>query len=458
MQALSLPISCLLAVILALVLPSSFFLVQGQLEDPNLALETILSGIETPIAMAFLGPDDMLVIEKDTGKVQRIQNGEIAEEPLLDVNVANQVERGLLGIAVSKNLSENKTYVFLYYTEAESETVEEGTEEEDGNNGDREERNRDSGEPVGNRLYRYELSEEGNELMNPKRLLDMPYKPGPAHNGGTIAIGGPGDNNVCVISGNLEIPPLNEGTGDNLAQNVRDGEEPDGRAGIICVTQDGQKINYNGKPEAGTAGGGILGDEHPLDMYYAYGIRNSFGLAFDPVTDNLWDTENGGYDEINLVEPGFNSGFSVITGSSQNSLNKDKFDEDNLVDFNGKGIYSDPELDLGQHIVPTAIVFYDSDVLGKEFENDMFVAAYTGKIFHFDLDENRTNLVLEGELADKIADIQEELGDVTFGDDAGSITDLKVGPEGYLYATLFGYKTGDIVRIVPQEANTRADE
>src|SRR3712207_7502754 len=47
-----------------------------------------------------------------------------------------------------------------------------------------------------------------------------------------------------------------------------------------------------------------------LAKYYAYGIRNSFGLAFDPVTQKLWMSENGpaAYDEINLIEPGSNSG------------------------------------------------------------------------------------------------------------------------------------------------------
>ena len=57
-------------------------------------------------------------------------------------------------------------------------------------------------------------------------------------------------------------------------------------------------------------GKGILGNTYPLNLYYAYGIRNSFGMDFDPVTGKLWDTENGpDYgDEINLVEPGFNSG------------------------------------------------------------------------------------------------------------------------------------------------------
>ena len=79
----------------------------------------------------------------------------------------------------------------------------------------------------------------------------MPYQPGPAHNGGAIAVGGPNNNSVCVIIGNLEIPPLNEGTGTNLAQNVHGGEEPDGRAGIICVTQDGQRINHDRRKNEG---------------------------------------------------------------------------------------------------------------------------------------------------------------------------------------------------------------
>jgi aldose sugar dehydrogenase len=421
----------------------------GEINDADLAVETILSGLEAPTAIAFLGLDDMLVIEKNTGKVQRIVNDEMADEPLLDLDVANQVERGLLGITVSKDAYDNKTYVFLFYTEAESGQGEDNGGERQSGNG--EEINEDSNEPIGNRLYRYELSENGTRLVNPKLLLDLPFEPGPGHNGGTIAIAGyNGSNNVCVIIGNLEIPPLNEGTGTNLAQNVRGGDKPDGRAGIICVTQDGQKIKNETGGEVEEKGGGILGNEHPLDMYYAYGIRNSFGITFDPLTGNLWDTENGGFDEINLVEPGFNSGFSVITGSSINDANEETFDQDDLVDFGGQGKYSDPELDLGQHIAPTAIVFLDSKSLGEEYENDMFVASVSGKIFHFDLDENRRQLVLEGKLEDNIADSEEELDDVVFADDMGPITDLKVGSDGYLYASIYGSDDGKIVRILPQ--------
>ena len=67
------------------------------LNDPNLKLERIIdTGLKSTTSMAFLGPDDILVLEKDTGIVHRILNGKIVPEPLLDVSVANEAERGLL--------------------------------------------------------------------------------------------------------------------------------------------------------------------------------------------------------------------------------------------------------------------------------------------------------------------------------------------------------------------------
>ena len=75
---------------------------------------------------------------------------------------------------------------------------------------------------------------------------------------------------------------------------------------MLAVSQDGKAPINNHK----------LGDYFPLNLYYVYGIRNSFGLDFDPVTGNLWDTENGPFfgDEINLVKPGFNSGWAEVQG------------------------------------------------------------------------------------------------------------------------------------------------
>ena len=399
--------------------------IQGEqpiINDPNLKTEVVVSGLELPTGMAFLGPDDILVTEKDKGTVRRITDGKILPEPLLDVNVANKSERGMLGIAVSKH-ENGTTYVFLYYTEAKVEGSDVCPVKGESCIGDI---------PLGNRLYRYELID--NKLVNPKLLLDLPTQPGPSHDGGVVKVG-PDDNNVYVVVGDLNY--IKNESAYTIAQNVVDGRPADGRGGILRVAQNGEVVG----------GIGILGDQDPLNKYYAYGIRNSFGIGFDPVTGNLWDTENGAShgDEINLVEPGFNSGHKGLMGLASLS---DGFDPDrDLVDFGGKGKYSDPEFEWIETIAPTAITFLNSDKLGKQYENDMFVGSAKDTLYHFDLNQDRTALLLDGTLSDKIADSDIENEGITFAKGLGTITDLEVGPDGYLYVV--SYHGGAIYRIVP---------
>jgi len=407
---------------------------QPSIKDSNLKVELVSSeGLELPTSMAFLGQDDILVLEKDKGTVQRIIDGKMLAEPLLDVNVANKSERGMLGIAVSKH-ENGPTYVFLYYTESQLEGSDICPVKGEPCIGD---------VPLGNRLYRYELV--NNKLVNPKLLLDLPTTQGPSHNGGVVKIGP--DNNVYLVVGDLNY--IKNQSAYTIAQNAVGGRFPDGRGGILRVTQNGEVVE----------GEGILGNEDPLNKYYAYGIRNSFGIAFDPVTEKLWDTENGGSaDEINLVEPGFNSGWKQLMGMA--SL-QEEFDPDkDLVDFGGRGKYSDPEFqwtsrgsgDDGEPMrinpAPTAIAFLNSDKLGEQYENDMFVGSVKeGRIFNFDLNDNRTELVLGNPLDDKVADTADELEDITFADGLGLVTDLEVGPDGYLYVVSIGH--GAIYRILP---------
>ena len=66
--------------------------------DPNLRAEAVFRGLRYPTSMAFLGPNDMLVLEKDQGTVQRIANGNMLAQPILSANVATEGERGMLGI------------------------------------------------------------------------------------------------------------------------------------------------------------------------------------------------------------------------------------------------------------------------------------------------------------------------------------------------------------------------
>ncbi|MBV9179169.1 MAG: PQQ-dependent sugar dehydrogenase [Nitrososphaeraceae archaeon] len=414
------------------------------INDPNLKSKLVVKGIDFPTSMAFLGPDDILVLEKNQGTVKRILNGTILPRPLLSVNVATENERGILGIAVTKNVTRNTTYVFLYYTKSRTRNGEDVTEGKD---------------PLCACLYRYELV--GNKLVNPRLLLSLPATPGsyhtPDHLGGKILIGP--DKNVYVVIGDV-------GGHMTTATNIKGAQQADGTGGILRITQDGNVVH------------GIIGNKFPLSLYYAYGIRNSFGMDFDPVTGKLWDTENGpSYgDEINLVGPGFNSGWMQVqgiwrpTGPSNFLPGNITLNPDNLQNFGGKGKYRPPEFTWYQDTGPTAIKFLNSDKLGKQYKNDMFVGDFhNGNLYHFKLNHNRTDLVLPVSLVDKVARNDSTLRPIIFGHGFGGITDIQIGPDGYLYvlslyaggddcnpilpnAPCFSYNSpmeGSIFRIVP---------
>jgi aldose sugar dehydrogenase len=382
-------------------------------KDPNLKVELVTQGLRSPTSMAFLGPNDILVLEKDSGTVQRIIDGKMLPQPLLQVPVSMTSERGMLGIAIAKH-SNGPTYVFLYYTK-------------DGGGGP---------QSLANVLYRYELSND--QLINPKLLLNLPALRGPNHNGGKVVIGP--DSNVYTVIGDLRAHRTQ-------AQNVVNGPPADSTGGILRVTQDGQPIP-NAPLGQGTA---------PIDLYYAYGIRNSFGIDFDPVSGKLWDTENGPTfgDEINLVEPGFNSGWVQVMGiwTPEGAIGKEtagpvNSNPSNLVDFAGKGKYRAPEFIWFKTVAPTALKFLNSDKLGKQYQNDMFVGDIKkGNLYHFDLNQARTGLVLNGTLSNKISNTASDSQPVIFASGFdGGITDIQVGPDGYLYILAFA---GSIYRIAP---------
>lgn len=385
--------------------------------DPNLKAQTVFSGLHIPTSMAFLGPNDFLVLEKETGDVIRIINGKMQETPLLHVNVAAQVERGLLGIAVQKSTSNQvPTYVFLYYTEAGNDRA-----------------------VIGNRVYRYELSNNNQKLVNPKLLLDLPGTPGPGgeenHNGGKLVIGP--DHNVYAIIGDI-------GDHRGQTQNVIGGSAFDGTGGILRITQDG---HVPANPPLGTTA--------PLNIYYAYGIRNSFGIDFDPVTGTLWDTENGPSfgDEINQVMPGFNSGWIKIQGYAKDQLAGKADPNKDLVSLGGKGVYSDPKFVWTPPVAPTALKFLNSSKLGKQYQNTLFVGdVLTGNLYNFKLNGQRNGFILSGTNEDGASNgqAQSRQGDIMLGKGFGLITDIQASPDGYLY--ILGYD-GTVYKISSSLSN-----
>ncbi len=417
------------------------------INDENLQITQLVGELNFPTGIDFLDENDILVIEKNTGQVKRILDGEILPEPVLDVNVASESERGLLGIAIlnkkgftnsdattttttneilqEENILENEegeVKVFLFFTETEDI---------------------DNGEILGNRLYKYDFID--GKLVNPTLLLDLPFLPGPSHNGGVLDIGP--DNNLYLVVGDIN----REGNPEylTLAQNMEDSKMPDGRGGVLRITVDGESVND----------GFTLGNDGVLDKYYGYGIRNSFGISFDPLTGILWETENGSNygDEINVILPGFNGGWRQGLGLSteyENFKNKE-FDKNKLINFNGKGTYYEPVFTWVDTVAPTAIAFINSKIFGEEYENDLLVGSVKqGRIFHFNLNETRTGLDLppSGELVDKMADVDEELESVTLGRNFGVITDIEINPyDGAIYVVDGQSKNGKIYQIHPKE-------
>jgi glucose/arabinose dehydrogenase len=394
---------------------------QPSVLNPKFQVERIFEGDFEPSSMVFLGPDDVLVLDRDEGKVFRVTHG-IQSGPLLDVNVATNGYRGLLGGAESVN--KNTTNVFLYFTESATH--------------DSSDKNQNPINPLGNRLYRYELV--ANKLINPKLLLDLPVLPGPKDNGGVINIGP--DNNIYLIIGDLQGSFRNKQY-ETMTQNYQNGTKADGRAGILRISQNGKSV-----------GNGILGSTFPLNLYYAYGIRNSFGIDWDPITDYLWDSENGPSfgDELNMVLPGFNSGWAAVQGfwkPLNQSIGPVNLQPNNLVDFDGRGKYNPPKFVWLNQVAPSALKFINSTRYGPDYENDLLVGdANNGNIYDFKLDSKRQNLDLKGGLADKIANDTTELNSVIFARGFGKVTDIEIGPDGLLYILSGQKRITSIYKII----------
>ena len=283
---------------------------QLSLRDPKLNVQAIVDqGLSSPTSMAFMDENNILVLEKNSGNVRLVTNGVLKANPVLHLEVDNTTLtccRGLLGI---ESLSANSGDIFLYVTEST-----------DGGTADEE-------QEIRNRVYRYQW--DGQSLVNPKMILNLPAEPGPNHPGGKLKFGL--DGYLYTVIGDLN--------NDGMLQNFMDGPPPDADSVIL---------KFNATDGTGAQDNPFFnvtqyGSTSQIEKYYAYGIRNSFGLAIDPVSGTLWEAENGDkdYDEINVVEPGFNSGWEQLMGP----MSESDIDITDLVSIPGSH-YSNPVLRL----------------------------------------------------------------------------------------------------------------
>lgn len=392
-----------------------------QLNDEALRVEPVIEEeLLFPTSMVFVDNDTLLVTQKNDGDVISIINGTVKSQAAISVEVNNEGFKGLLGIAAMEkpSSSSHTKFVFLYFTESLG------------------------GDQTRNRVYRYEWNQENQVLVNGTMILDLPAEPESVHNGGKLQADRNG--NLYAVIGDLSR--------DGQLQNVRQGPAADDTSVIIRIIQNGSGAADNPFSKS---------SNERMQKYYAYGIRNSFGLAIDPISGLLWDTENGpdSYDEMNIVHPGFNSGWNQIMGPiSHSSIEQENLEEELMI-FDGSK-YADPIFSWKDPVGLTDLEFLNSTALGLEYAYNLFVGDINnGNLYYFELNDSRTGIKLDDndleDLTDQVADDEQQLSEIVFGSGfEEGITDIETGPDGFLYILTFN---GSIYRILPVTDENRQD-
>ena len=470
--------------------------------DPSLRVRTVVSGLALPIGLAFLGPNDMLVLEKDTGQVKRVVNG-VVTATVLDLGVNRSSERGLLGIALHPDFPANPG-VYLYWTCRSTALPADPFFPDERVCLDANMFAADSGSVLqvpllGNRVDRFTWN--GATLAFDRNLIMLrafqndgaPTPPGqgdelqPArgnHNGGVIRFGP--DGKLYVLIGDNgrrgQMQNLTDGPGGPTRQDDQfGGPEPDDAhlTGVILrLNEDGTAPADNPFYAAGSSMGGEVGAN--VRKIFAYGLRNSFGMTFDPVSGALWEQENGddSFSELNRVEPGFNSGWVQIMGPPSRiaqfkaiettvtpvppdpfaatyfGLQQLRWSPVNIADSAPEALdrlfmlpgarYSAPEFSWKYEVAPGGIGFVAGRGLGAQFEGDLLVAGARpflegGHLFRFNLTGNRRAVATDDpRLADRVADNLHkweitESESLLVGRNFGIGTDVQMGPNGHVY-------------------------
>jgi glucose/arabinose dehydrogenase len=428
----------------------------------NLGVRTVVSGLNQPTSLAFIGANDFFVLEKPTGLVLRVKNG-VVQGPVLDLAVNNASERGLLGLALHPSFATNG-FVYLYWTESSTGVDTSAIDEVP---------------LLGNRVDRYIWN--GSQLTFDRTLIRLHALQTDAgqplrgnHNGGVLRFGPDGklyiiigDNGRRGLLQNLPCGPTTVCPGASVPDDEQGGPEPDDAhlTGVVLrLNDDGTTPTDNPFFNAAT---NLTGEAAAnVKKVFAYGVRNGFGMDFDPVGGSLWTQENGddAFDEINRVEAGFNGGWIQLMGPSSrvsefksievsrgNSLQQNRWPPSNIADtpadalsrlFNLPGShYTEPEFSWKYAVAPSPIGFARGSALGAQYAGDLFVGASRttllgGYLMRLKVSADRkTFATTDARLADKVADNADkfdlsESESLVVGRDFGITTDIQTAPGG----------------------------
>jgi len=453
--------------------------------DPNLQVTTVVNtGISQPIGIVFLSANDFLILEKASGQVKRVINGVLQSQLVLDLPVNSNSERGLLSLVLHPNFPATP-FVYIRWTES-STGADSGVVSE---------------VPLlGNRVDRFiwnqatgTLTQDINLLMLRSRQMDnlqVAGHPGPTnaaeqgnHNGGVMRFGP--DGKLYLFMGDqgrrgwlqnlpngpfLTPPVVDDGFGGPMPDNAH-------LTGVIFrLNADGSAPSDNPFFAFGASMGGEVGAN--IQKVFSYGHRNGFGMAFDPVSGNLWDTENAddAFSELNRIRPGMNGGWIQLAGPLSR-IAEFKQIETTLFGSNMQQVrypptrvaytpqlamsrmfmlpgatYVDPEFSWKYEIGPAGTTFISGNALGAEYNGTLWIGSARsfqqvggtgGSLYRLRLTADRQTVDVSADprLADHVADNLfratkfdgTESETLIIGTGFGTTPDIEQGPDGSLY-------------------------
>jgi glucose/arabinose dehydrogenase len=480
-----------LVAVLALVMISNSRVVRGDtaplaLLDPNLQVTPVIAaGLSQPIGIVFLGPDDFLVLEKASGQVKRVIGGVLQPTPVLDLPVNSNSERGLLSLVLHPNFPATP-FVYIRWTEsstgADSTVVTEVP-------------------LIGNRVDRFIWNPAGGGTLT----MDQPLlalrslqtdniavtghpgtnnaAPQGNHNGGVLRFGP--DGKLYLFMGDqgrrgwLQNLPNGPFLSDPFVDDTVGGPMPDNAhfSGIIIrMNDDGSTPPDNPFFAAGAAIGGEAGAN--VQRIYSYGHRNGFGMAFDPYSGSLWETENAddAFSELNRIVPGMNGGWIQLAGPLSR-IAEFKQIETTLFGSNMQqvrypptrvaysaslaqsrmfmlpgAVYVDPEFSWKFEIGPAGTAFVQGTALGPEYDGTLWIGSARsfqqvsnngGSLYRLRLTPDRLHVDVSADprLADRVADNVfsptkfegTESETLRIGTGFGITPNIEQGPDGNLY-------------------------
>ncbi len=347
----------------------------GSAKAADYRIETLASGLHHPWSLAFL-PDGRMLVTERAGRLRVIEEGRLREQPVSGVpDSFVRSQGGLFEVLPAPDFADSG---WIYLSQAHGSAAANTT-----------------------RLLRGRL--KGMTLVDVEVLFEArPKRSTPVHFGGRMAFLGDG---TLVL-----------GLGDGF-DDREDAQRLDSHTGTIV------RLHPDGRVPVDNP---FVGQDGVLPEIYSYGHRNVQGLFLDAENQVLWSHEHGprGGDELNIIEPGVNYGWPVVSHG---------------IDYSGARItphtslpgMRDPVRYWTPAIAPSGMTLYQGDLF----------PAWRGSLFIASLVQRQVRrLTLDGTRID-----DEE---IQFGEIGERLRDIRSGPDGALYL-LTDKPDGRVLRVTP---------